>query len=126
MGKSSYRRASSGGVNDLNLSEFVTTVNDEIDMAAAAIIGFNVMPHHGYKIPAATGISAAMRYYLLLAYIKYQTKYRGSMLELSRVIREILMDRKELKPGPYRLRYFNRTVVAAPDKSDFMLYKSSA
>jgi len=38
----------------------------------------------------------AMCYYLLLAYIKYQAKYRGSMLELSRVIRETLMDRKAL------------------------------
>ena len=41
-------------------------------------------------------IWAAMCYYLLLAYIKYQTKYVGSMLELGRVIRETLMDRKAL------------------------------
>ncbi len=38
----------------------------------------------------------AMCYYLLLAYIKFQAKYRGSLLELSRVIRETLMDRKAL------------------------------
>lgn len=47
----------------------------------------------------------AMCYYLLLSYIKYQTKYAYSMLELSRVIRETLMDRRALidiltlKPG---------------------------
>jgi len=38
----------------------------------------------------------AMCYYLLLAYIKYQSRYRGSLLALSRVIRETLMDRKAL------------------------------
>ena len=38
----------------------------------------------------------AMCYYLLLAYIKYQTKYAHSMLELSRVIRETIMDRRAL------------------------------
>ena len=38
----------------------------------------------------------AMCYYLLLAYIKYQTKYKSSLLELSRVIRETLMERKAL------------------------------
>jgi len=38
----------------------------------------------------------AMCYYMLLAYIKYQTKYAHSMLELSRVIRETLMDRRAL------------------------------
>ncbi len=38
----------------------------------------------------------AMCYYLLLAYIKYQTKYAHSMLELSRAIRETLMDRRAL------------------------------
>ena len=37
-----------------------------------------------------------MRSYLLLAYIKYQTKYAHSMLALSRVIRETLMARKSL------------------------------
>ena len=41
-------------------------------------------------------IWVAMCYYLLLAYIKYQTKYAHSMLELSRVIKETLMDRRAL------------------------------
>lgn len=41
-------------------------------------------------------IWVAMCCYLLLAYIKYQTKYRNSLLELSRVVRETLMDRKSL------------------------------
>lgn len=43
-----------------------------------------------------TQVWVAMCYYLLLAYIKYQTKYKKSLLELSRVIRETLFDRKAL------------------------------
>jgi len=35
-------------------------------------------------------------YYLLLTYIKYQTKYGSSLLQLSRVIRETLFERKSL------------------------------
>ncbi|KMP12229.1 hypothetical protein UR09_01685 [Candidatus Nitromaritima sp. SCGC AAA799-A02] len=51
----------------------------------------------------------AMCCYLLLAYIKYQSRYRGSLLALNRVIRETLMDRKALidiltlKPDRLRL-----------------------
>lgn len=41
-------------------------------------------------------IWVAMCYYLLLAYIKYQTRFAQSLLYLSRVIRETLMDRKAL------------------------------
>jgi hypothetical protein len=37
-----------------------------------------------------------MCYYLLLTYIKYQTKYGHSLLQLSRVIRETLFERKNL------------------------------
>lgn len=37
-----------------------------------------------------------MCYFLLLTYIKYQTKYRFSLLQLSRVIREMLFERKAL------------------------------
>jgi hypothetical protein len=37
-----------------------------------------------------------MCYYLLLTYIKYQTKYGSSLLQLSRVIREMLFERKAL------------------------------
>jgi hypothetical protein len=38
----------------------------------------------------------AMCYNLLLAYLKYQIRYKHSLLELSRVIRETPMDRKAL------------------------------
>ena len=41
-------------------------------------------------------IWVAMCYYLLLAYLKYQTKYAHSMLELTRLIKETLFDRKNL------------------------------
>lgn len=51
----------------------------------------------------------AMCYYLLLTYIKYQTKYGYSLLQLSRVIRETLFERKNLIDiltlRPERLRY---------------------
>lgn len=43
-----------------------------------------------------TQIWIAMCYYLVLAYIKYQTKYRFSLTELSRMIREVIMDRINL------------------------------
>jgi hypothetical protein len=35
-------------------------------------------------------------YYLLLTYIKYQTKYGYPLLQLSRVIREMLFERNNL------------------------------
>lgn len=38
----------------------------------------------------------AMCYYLLLAYIKYQTKYRFSIFYLHRLVREMLMERTSL------------------------------
>lgn len=41
-------------------------------------------------------IWVAMCYYLLLAYIKYQTKFAYSITELSRMIKEILMERTNL------------------------------
>ena len=40
-----------------------------------------------------TQIWVAMCYYLLLTYIKYQTKFAHSITELSRMIKEILMER---------------------------------
>ncbi len=43
-----------------------------------------------------TQIWVAMCYYLLLTYIKYQTRYACSLLQLSRIIRETLFDRKSL------------------------------
>ncbi len=48
------------------------------------------------KNAVMTQVWVAMCYYLLLVYIKYQTKYANSLLELSRVIRETLFDRKTL------------------------------
>jgi hypothetical protein len=48
------------------------------------------------KNAVMTQIWVAMCYYLLLTYIKYQTRYANSLLELSRVIRETLFDRKML------------------------------
>lgn len=43
-----------------------------------------------------TQVWTAMCYYLLLTYIKYQTKYSGSIFYLHRIIREMLMDRISL------------------------------
>jgi hypothetical protein len=48
------------------------------------------------KNAVMTQIWVAMSYYLLLTYIKYQTKYAHSLLTLSRVIRETLFERKTL------------------------------
>jgi len=48
------------------------------------------------KNAVMTQIWVAMCYYLLLTYIKYQTKYGNSLLQLSRVIREMLFERKAL------------------------------
>ena len=41
-------------------------------------------------------ISLGMCYYLLLTYIKYQTKFARSITELTRMIKEILMERTML------------------------------
>lgn len=43
-----------------------------------------------------TQIWAAMCYYLLLAYVKYQTRYRYSLLALARLFKETLMDKVSL------------------------------
>ena len=43
-----------------------------------------------------TQIWVAMCYYLLLTYIKYQTKYAYSLTELGRMVREVLMERTNL------------------------------
>ena len=48
------------------------------------------------KNAVLTQIWVAMCYYLLLTYIKYQTKYSFSLLQLSRVVREMLFERKAL------------------------------
>lgn len=41
-------------------------------------------------------IWVAMIYYLLLAYIKFQTKFKKSLLELTRMIKEVLLIRRSL------------------------------
>lgn len=43
-----------------------------------------------------TQIWVAMCYYLLLAYVKYQTRYRYSLLNLARIFNETLMERVSL------------------------------
>jgi len=43
-----------------------------------------------------TQIWVAMIYFLILSYLKYQTKYRYSLLNLSRIIQETLLDRRSL------------------------------
>jgi len=48
------------------------------------------------KNAVMTQIWVAMSYYLLLTYIKYQTKYTHSLLTLSRLIREMIFERKNL------------------------------
>jgi len=62
------------------------------------------------KNAVLTQIWVAMCYYLLLSYIKYQMKYGYSLLQLSRVIREMLFERKALidiltlKPDRLKIR----------------------
>jgi hypothetical protein len=48
------------------------------------------------KNAVMTQIWVAMIYYLLLAYIKFQTKFKKSLLELTRMIREVLLFRRDL------------------------------
>ena len=48
------------------------------------------------KNAVMTQIWIAMIYYLLLAYIKFQTKFKKSLLELTRMIRETLLFRRNI------------------------------
>ncbi len=48
------------------------------------------------KNAVLTQIWVAMCYFLLLAYIKYQTKFKYPLIELSRILREILLERISL------------------------------
>ena len=48
------------------------------------------------KNAVLTQVWVAMCYYLLLSYIKYQTKYGSSLLQLCRVVRETLFERRSL------------------------------
>lgn len=48
------------------------------------------------KNAVLTQIWVAMIYYLLLSYIKFQTKFRKSLLELTRMVREVMLNRINL------------------------------
>lgn len=48
------------------------------------------------KNAVLTQIWVAMCYYLLLAYVKYQTRYRASLFYLHRVIKEMLLERVKI------------------------------
>jgi len=48
------------------------------------------------KNAVLTQIWIAMVYYLLLAYIKGKTKFTGSLLSLTRILNEVLMDRTSI------------------------------
>jgi len=48
------------------------------------------------KNAVMTQIWIAMIYYLLVAYIKFQTKFKNSLLELTRMVRETVMFRRNL------------------------------
>jgi hypothetical protein len=48
------------------------------------------------KNAVMTQIWVAMIYYLLLAYIKFQTKFKKSLLELTRMIKEVILLRRNL------------------------------
>ena len=48
------------------------------------------------KNAVLTQIWVAMCYYLLLAYVKYQTRYRASLFYLHRIIKEMLLERVKI------------------------------
>jgi len=48
------------------------------------------------KNAVLTQIWIAMIYYLILAYINFQTKFKKSLLELTRMVREVLLTRRDL------------------------------
>jgi len=48
------------------------------------------------KNAVLTQIWIAMIYYLLLSYIKFQTKFKKSLLELTRMVKEVLLLRRDL------------------------------
>lgn len=61
-----------------------------------------------------TQIWIAMCYYLILSYIKYQTKYSYSLLELSRIFSEMIFARISLI-DMLSLRYYNISKIREPD-----------
>ena len=88
--------------NNFNLSAFTIT---QIYKARWQIELFFKWIKQNLKIKSFLGTSKnavlsqiwiAMCYYLLLSYIKYQTKYKYSLLELSRILDEMLLERISL------------------------------
>jgi len=65
------------------------------------------------KNAVLTQIWVAMCYYLLLSYIKYQTKYSCSLLELSRMLSETIFERISLI-DLLSCRYYNVSRVRSP------------
>jgi len=65
------------------------------------------------KNAVMTQIWIAMTYFLLLTWIKFQTKFKGSMLELTRMIKEVLMQRI---PLIHILKLNTRTISRAMNK----------
>ncbi|MEW6068404.1 MAG: hypothetical protein AB1610_08960 [Nitrospirota bacterium] len=61
-----------------------------------------------------TQIWVAMCYYLLLSYIKYQTKYSYSLLELSWIFSEIVFERISLI-DLLSCKYYNISKIREPD-----------
>jgi hypothetical protein len=61
-----------------------------------------------------TQIWVAMCYYLLLSYIKYQTKYSYSLLELSRIFSEMVLERISLI-DLLSCRHYNISKAREPD-----------
>jgi len=61
-----------------------------------------------------TQIWVAMCYYLLLSYIKYQTKYSYSLLELSRIFSEMVLERISLI-DLLSCRHYNISKARKPD-----------
>ena len=66
------------------------------------------------KNAVLTQIWVAMCYYLLLAYIKYQTKYSYSLLELSWMLAEMILERISLI-DLLSLRHYTLTKIREPD-----------
>ena len=66
------------------------------------------------KNAVLTQIWIAMCYYLLLSYIKYQTKYSYSLLELSRIFSETIFEKISLI-DLLSCNYYNITRIRSPD-----------
>ena len=65
------------------------------------------------KNAVLTQIWVAMCYYLLLCYIKYQTKYSYSLLEFSRILKEMILERISLI-DLLSCKYYNISKIREP------------